>query len=271
MSQMLASRVFLAILAMVFCDPAAAVDAPEVLLGTWLPLDGFARLQTRPTCIGGDRADGTQALHEDGEWSQRGGGDAQACIFESFRSKSKNRWTSIGACSIGMATEVRYDWILSRDGSRLHTIAKYEGGRAYETHYRRCTIAEKIAGIGLPVGDDDPDDLERTGFALGYAKAAIELCPQFIYDEHRAAGVAREAEAFTADQINSVKRGADIRPIPEIVRERLYSPRSDAELGMLDDKTQITDRNLYCAELLTRFGKDGTLIRGLLREKFSPL
>ncbi len=104
------------------------------------------------------------------------------------------------------------------------------------------------SGIGVPAGEltlEHLDDLDRAAYALGYASAAVMLCPDLVYDERRAATVA--------------------------IRER-YDPALTYGVSAdpAEGAAQIGDRKLYCAELFNRFGDNGTLIRGLLRAKSAP-
>lgn len=244
--------------------------APFELQGVWLPLDNGSAVPRKDwnTCVGKNRGVSIMVMHAEGAFDWRHGGTATGCDFGSFEKIGINRWRSNGQCGHHRTTYVTDVWLVSRDGSHLQVFARYvDGSGRWVEHYRRCTKAETIANIGFPGEAVWPDALAQRSFALSYAEASSKVCPQYAFDEARAAAVARETEAFTADQIDDVRTG-DTRPIPEIVRESLKSPPEGPAPS--EDASEIGDHALYCAELFKRFGDNGTLIRGLLRKKDAP-
>ena len=236
--------------AIVAANPAARAEVPNELSGAWLPLDGFASLtkpEERPTCIGGKRALGIEILDSEGVWSTNGGGLSSQCAFDTFQ-KQKNGWTSVGECNVGYRTKVVVNWRLTHHGSRLTTATKYDQGDTLVLHYRRCTLKEKIAGIALPLSvyDKDADESGRRLFQINYARIASKLCPRLAFDEDRATVTTKEAEGrILANALGAV----------------------DVD----EDDTQIANREVFCGELLKRFGKNGTLVQGLVIEKAAPL
>jgi hypothetical protein len=273
MSRKLVTTGLLALSITALAPAEVRAEVPEQLIGTWLPLDGFAPVtkpEERPTCIGGERAVETEVLQDDGLWAVVGGGTASHCMFESFRKDGNNRWTSFGGCGLGLATEARFVWTLSNNGTRLKTVGRYQGGGFLVMHHRRCTVAEKIAGIGLPVGEfehvyNEPD---RQLFQVGYAGAASGLCPRLTYDKARATALIKDGLRRTSNASWEGTPAGEQRPADEIAHERLQEAMNTS--GPARDDEQIANHELFCSELLKRFGTDGTLIKGLLRENVPP-
>jgi hypothetical protein len=54
-------------------------------------------------------------------------------------------------------------------------------------------------------------------------------------------------------------------------RENFRRLRDRGAVDVDEDDTQIANREVFCGELLKRFGKNGTLVQGLVMEKAAPL
>jgi hypothetical protein len=155
----------------------------------------------------------------------------------------------------------------------LTTATKYDQGDTLVLHYRRCTLKEKIAGIALPLSvyDKDADESGRRLFQINYARIASKLCPRLAFDEDRATVTTKEAEGRILANALGTKVAVERLLAEKSARENFRRLRDRGAVDVDEDDTQIANREVFCGELLKRFGKNGTLVQGLVMEKAAPL